>query len=453
MTRAVIIVLAAVLFAGALFGYDQGVIAGALQGIRKAFLLNHLLVEVVTSWITLGALFGSLGGGELADRIGRRNTLLIAGSIFTLGALVEALSPDTAVLVGGRLIVGLGVGIAAVAAPLYAAELAPAALRGRFVSAYQLAIAAGIFLAYLVDGLLTRDGAWRWMLAASCVPGGLLLLAAAFAPESPRWLISKARQFDAGNALHEIDPDADIDAQIKVFATAAQADPGRTSWGEVFHKQWRRPLMIGIGLAIFQQITGINAIIYYADQIFATAGFVSRSSEATLTTWCIGGVNVVATLVAVMFVDRLGRRKLLLYGLVGMAISMIVVGGAFAAMNPGSARPPANSITGLGGLTLLALMAFIICFGFSVGPVVWTVINEIFPGHIRGRGVAVATAVNWGAAFLVSQGFLSLIDMVGNAFSFWIFALACMLGWLWVYRSVPETKGLSLEQIQALWRR
>ena len=444
-------VLAAILFAGALFGYDQGVIAGALQGITKAFSLNHLLVEVVTSWVTLGALFGSLSGGELADRIGRRNTLLVAGSIFTLGALVEALSPTAPVLIGGRLIVGLGVGVAAVAAPLYAAELAPAALRGRFVSAYQLAIAAGIFLAYLIDGVLTMDGGWRWMLAASCIPGGMLLLVAAIAPESPRWLISHTRPADAGRVLCQIQPDADVDVQLKVMAAAAQADPGRASWAEVFHKKWRRPLLIGVGLAIFQQITGINAIIYYADQIFAAAGFVSPASQASLTTWCIGGVNVVATLVAVMFVDRLGRRKLLLYGLAGMAISMIVVGGAFEVIGPEGPTSPTNPLIGIGGVTLLALMAFIICFGFSVGPVVWTVINEIFPGHIRGRGVAVATAVNWGAAFLVSQGFLSLIDIVGNAVSFWFFAGSCILGWLWVYRSVPETKGLSLEQIQALW--
>ena len=218
-----------------------------------------------------------------------------------------------------------------------------------------------------------------------------------------------------------------------------------------FTKSGRRPLLIGVGLAIFQQITGINAIIYYADQIFAAAGFVSPASQASLTTWCIGGVNVVATLVAVMFVDRLGRRKLLLYGLAGMAISMIVVGGAFEVIGPEGPTSPTNPLIGIGGVTLLALMAFIICFGFSVGPVVWTVINEIFPGHIRGRGVAVATAVNWGAAFLVSQGFLSLIDIVGNAVSFWFFAGSCILGWLWVYRSVPETKGLSLEQIQALW--
>lgn len=183
------VVLAVTLFSGGLFGYDQGVISGALHGIKATLALSDLLVEVATSWVTLGALFGALAGGELADRIGRKYTVLIAGAMFTLGALVQAFAPDTLVLVAGRLIVGTGVGVAAVAAPLYAAELAPATLSGRFVSSYQVAITAGIFLACLVDGWLSESDAWRWMLGASAVPGLLLFLVALVAPESPRWLM------------------------------------------------------------------------------------------------------------------------------------------------------------------------------------------------------------------------------------------------------------------------
>ena len=273
--------------------------------------------------------------------------------------------------------------------------------------------------------------------------GRILLLVATIAPKSPRWLMSKARRLDAASALRRIRPGVDIDEQLRSMAAAMRSDPSRASWGEVFHKEWRRPLVIGIGLAIFQQITGINAIIYYADQIFAAGGFVSPASQATLKIWCVGGVNVIATLGAVFFVDRLGRRKLLLFGLAGMAISMVVVGGAFDAMRLATAGLPASPLAGAGGVMLLGLMTFIICFGFSVGPVVWTVINEIFPGHIRGRGVAISTAINWGAAFLVNQGFLSLIDIIGNAFSFWVFALTSGLGWVWVYREIPETRGFS----------
>jgi MFS family permease len=236
---------------------------------------------------------------------------------------------------------------------------------------------------------------------------------------------------------------------------ALQQEGKGASWGEVFQRQWRRPLLIGVGLAIFQQITGINAIIYYADQIFASAGFISPASQTTATTWAVGVVNVLATFIAIAFIDGLGRRKLLLAGLIGMAISLIVVGAAFEFIvkaPPGAATATGGGPTIAGIVTLLALVCFIISFAFSMGPVVWTVINEIFPGHIRGRAVAVATAVNWASAFLVSGFFLTLTDAIGNSMTFWMFALFCVLAWIWIYASVPETKGQSLEQIQQLWR-
>jgi SP family galactose:H+ symporter-like MFS transporter len=201
-------------------------------------------------------------------------------------------------------------------------------------------------------------------------------------------------------------------------------------------------------LAVFQQVTGINAIIYYADQIFGAAGFATVAARTTVTTWAIGGVNVLATLIAIAFIDHWGRRKLLLTGLIGMAASLLVVGGAFEFID--GANPSGPSVAGL--VTLAGLVAFIISFAFSLGPVVWTVINEIFPGRIRGRAVAICTAVNWGAAFLVSQFFLSLVDGIGSALTFWLFAALSVIGWIWVYIYVPETKGQSLEQIQLIWK-
>ncbi|HEY0205920.1 MAG TPA: sugar porter family MFS transporter [Acetobacteraceae bacterium] len=451
VTPWLLVVLAVILFSGALFGYDQGVISGALHGLKATFSLSALLVEVVTSWVTLGALFGALAGGELADRVGRKRTILVAGTVFTLGTFVQALAPDTVVLVAGRLLVGAGIGVAAVAAPLYAAELAPSTLRGRFVSAYQLAIAAGIFLAYLVDGWLAGGDAWRWMLGASAVPGLLLLTVALAAPESPRWLMKMGRRTDAAAQLQKIWPGADFKPQLDAIGAGLQRDAGRVSWAEVFHRKWRRPLLIGVGLAVFQQVTGVNAIIYYADQICASAGFVTQSSQTTVTTWAVGGVNMLATLIAIAFVDRLGRRKLLLAGLLGMGVSLGVAGTAFRFIGAAPAGAAAAGPSGAGIVTLLALVAFITCFAFSMGPVVWTVINEIFPGHIRGRAVAVATAANWGSAFLVSQCFLSIIGAIGNSLTFWLFALFCGVGWIWIYHAVPETKGQSLEQIQQLW--
>jgi len=453
MTPWLWLVLVVVLFAGGLFGYDQGVISGALRGIKSTFTLSPLLIEVVTSWVTLGALFGSLAGGELADQVGRKPTVLIAGVMFTLGAVVQAFAPDTLILVAGRLVVGAGVGVAAVAAPLYAAELAPTAVRGRFVSCYQLAITIGIFLAYLVDGWLSKSGAWRMMLGASAVPGLLLFAVALAAPRSPRWLMMMGRRPEAAAELRKVSPGADVEPPLDAIAKVLRQEGARASWGEVFHREWRRPLAIGVGLAVFQQITGINAIIYYADQIFSSAGFTTPAAQTTVTTWAIGAVNVLATLIAIAFIDRLGRRKLLLAGLIGMGISLIAVGVAFqfivtdAAAGAAAATGPSAA----GVVTLFALVGFIICFAFSMGPVVWTVINEVFPGHIRGRAVAVATAVNWGSAFLVSQFFLSVIGAIGNSLTFWLFALFCGVSWIWIYFCVPETKGQSLEQIQQLW--
>lgn len=447
------VVLAVILLSGALFGYDQGVISGALTGIKAEFSLSALLVEVVTSWVALGALFGALVAGELADRLGRQRAVLAAGVVFTIGSLVEALAPGTLVLVGGRLIVGVGVGIAAVAAPLYAAELAPSALRGRFVSAYQLAVAGGIFIAYLADGWLSTDGSWRWMLGLSAAPGLMLVAVALVTPQSPRWLMRMGCRADAELQMRKLRPGTDSGPALDAMAAALAQDSGQASWGEVFGKQWRRPLLVGVGLAVFQQITGINAIIYYADQIFEAAGFASRSSQTTVTTWAVGGVNVAATFIAIAFIDRLGRRKLLLAGLLGMGLSLVVVGVAFEFMTAGSGSGSGSGSPSTAGIvTLLALVVFIGCFAFSMGPVVWTVINEIFPGHVRGRAVAVATAVNWASAFLVSQVFLSLIDVLGNSFTFWLFGLFCAVGWVWIYRSLPETKGRSLEQIQQLWK-
>jgi sugar porter (SP) family MFS transporter len=451
MTRWLLVVLAVVLFAGGLFGYDQGVISGALSGIKQTFNLSLLMVQVVTSWVTFGALVGSLIAGELGDRLGRKRAILIAGALFTLGALIQWMAPSAMILVAGRFIIGAGVGMAAVSAPLYAAELAPAQLRGRFVSAYQLAITVGIFLAYLVNGALSASANWRLMLGLAAVPGLALFVIALIAPESPRWLMSRDRRDDAAKETTKVQPDIDVNAQLEAIEAAIKQDSHKASWGEIFSPQWRRPLLIALGLAVFQQITGINAIIYYANQIFAAAGFATEASRATVTLWAIGGVNVISTFIAIAFIDKIGRRLLLLAGLIGMGVSLAVVGVAFHFIAPTANAVAASGPTPAGIVTVVALIVFTASFAFSLGPVVWTVINEIFPAQIRGRGVALATAVNWGSAFLVSQFFLSLVDVIGSAWTFWLLALFCALGWIWIFLRVPETRGLTLEKIQEMW--
>ncbi len=440
-------VIAVVVLAGALFGYDQGVISGALLGIQKAFAVGAVALEIVTSWVTLGAMFGSLAGGYVADHFGRKRALLVAAGLFIIGAAVEAFAPEVPVLVLGRLAAGFGVGVAAVAAPLYAAELAPAAQRGRFVSSYQLAITIGIFVAYFVDEALAGPGGWRAMFGVSALAGVLLALAVLTTVESPRWFAKVGRRDDARRALVALGAGGEADARLAAIEASLRAEHETPSWADVFASRWRTPLKIGLGLAVLQQITRINAIIYYSDEIFAAAGFTTPAAQTEATTWAIGGVNVLSTFIAIAFIDRLGRRPLLIAGLVGMGLSLAAVGFAFRQ----------SQVTGgnasLGVVTLVALIVFIVSFAFSLGPVTWTVINEIYPGDIRGRAVAVATATNWGAAFLVSEFFLSIVKAIGQAYTFWLLAAFCALGLVWVYVGVPETRGRSLEEIEMSWSR
>jgi len=442
-------VLAVVVLAGVLFGYDQGVISGALLGIEKAFAVAAVALEIVTSWVTLGAMFGSLAGGYVADHFGRKRALLAAAGLFIVGAVVEAFAPDVPVLVLGRLAAGFGVGVAAVAAPLYAAELAPAAQRGRFVSSYQLAITIGIFVAYFVDEALAGPGGWRAMLGVSALAGVLLALAVLIAVESPRWFAKVGRPDDARRTLVALGAGDEADARLAAIEASLRAEHETPSWADVFASRWRTPLEIGLGLAVLQQITGINAIIYYSDEIFAAAGFTTPAAQTEATTWAIGGVNVLSTFIAIAFIDRLGRRPLLLAGLIGMGLSLAAVGFAFWQSQVGGGGHNAS----LGVVTLAALVVFIVSFAFSLGPVTWTVINEIYPGEIRGRAVAVATATNWGAAFLVSEFFLSIVKAIGQAYTFWLFAAFCAFGLVWVYVGVPETRCRSLEEIERSWSR
>lgn len=452
MTRLLWLVGVVIAVAGLLFGYDQGVISGALRGIEHSFQVGTTAIEIITSWVTLGALIGALIAGQMADRLGRRPTILLAGALFTGGAIVEWAAPGTVVLVIGRVIVGVGVGVASVAAPLYAAEMAPTRLRGRFVSIYQLGITVGIFLAYLVDELLKNDQ-WRIMLGACAVVGIALILAILPLPDSVRWYLKMGRRRDAEAAIARVesgDPEVALAAMERDLAQDATQ---QASWGEVFSQRWRRPLLIGVGLAVFQQITGINAIIYYADKIFGAAGFHTPAEQMAATTFAVGAVNVLATLIAVFFVDRLGRKPLLLTGLVGMAISLTVVGIAFQQLGHVTVHSKGTGVnTSEAGIyTLVALVVYIASFAFSLGPVTWTMINEVFPRAIRGRAVSVATGVNWLAAWLVSQFFLTMTNDIGESGTFWVFAGLCVVAFLWIWRRVPETGGLTLEEIERMW--
>jgi sugar porter (SP) family MFS transporter len=437
--------------AGLLFGYDQGVISGALPLLQKDLDLSTLESEIVTSWVTLGALFGALVAGGTADRIGRRWTAVTAGVLFAVGALIEAVAPGAGMLTFGRVVTGLGVGFASVVAPLYAAEMAPKWLRGRFVSTYQLAITVGILFAYLADDALTGSDRWRLMFGLAVIPGVALVIGFLVMPESARWLLKMGRRDEARASLVKVDGPDIADAELAQIETDLRVDEqeGQANWSEVMAPSLRRALWVGIGLAVLQQVTGINAIIYYANEIFAEAGFTTAEQQAKATLWAVGVVNVLATLIAVAWVDKFGRRPLLLTGLVGMTVSLSAVGLSFAAME--NTAESATSTTVGGIVTVLALVVFIASFAFSMGPIVWTLISEIYPNRVRGRAISVATAANWLAAFLVAQFFLSLVDAIGESTTFFLFAALCVVSFVFVWRLVPETKGRSLEEIQERW--
>ena len=438
-------------FAGLLFGYDQGVIAGALKGVEDSFRVGSFAQEIITSWVTLGALVAALVAGTAADRFGRRPVLLTAGLLFISGAIIQAITPGVEILVVGRLVTGFGIGFASVIAPLYAAEMAPQRIRGRIVSTYQLAITFGIFLAYLVSDI-ADSAEWRTMFLLAAVPGVLLIIGVMIVPESARWFVKMGRKDDARKSLAKVTEPAEVDSELADVEAqvAAEAAEGEASWSEVFSPRVRKALIVGVGLAIFQQITGINAIIYYANKIFASAGLVSTESQTTATLYCVGLTNVLATFVAVAYIDRFGRRPLLFMGLIGMFVSLCAVALGFATQSTADTGA-GTSIVGI--ITMVGLVVFIASFAFSLGPVVWTIISEIYPGRVRGKAVSFATAANWGAAFLVAQFFLTLTDSIGESATFFLFAAMCVLGFIFVWRYVPETRGRSLEEIQEMWNK
>ena len=288
------------------------------------------------------------------------------------------------------------------------------------------------------------------MFALAVIPGALLVVGFLIVPESARWLLKLGRRDEARESLTKLDPDTADEELAEVEADLArEAAEGEASWGEVFSARLRRPLQVGIGLAVFQQVTGINAIIYYANEIFARAGFTTAQEQAKATLYAVGLVNVLATLVALAWIDRLGRRPLLFAGLTGMAVSLALVGISFAAFSNTPAGPTTVTVGGV--LTLVALIVFIASFAFSLGPITWTMIAEIYPNRVRGKAVSLATAVNWGAAFLVTQFFLSIVNAIGEATTFFLFSALCVVTFVWAYFAVPETRGRSLEEIQELW--
>jgi SP family galactose:H+ symporter-like MFS transporter len=426
---------------GLLFGYDTGVISGAVLFITKQFALSTFPTELVVAVVLLGAAFGALTGGRLADKLGRRLTLLLTSIIFILGALICAFAGSLSMLIAGRVIVGLGIGLSSVV-PVYISEISPANARGWQASLYQLAITTGILSAYLVDYAFSQSEAWRWMLGLAAVPGLMLGLGMIFLPETPRWLLERGRVDAARAVLRRIRGNASVDAEFQEIEQTLSQGKERGRFSDLLSPAIRPALIVGIGLAIFQQITGINTVIYYAPHIIQSAG-ISSASGAILATAGIGLVNVFMTVVSMLLIERVGRRPLLLTGIVGMIITLGVLGLAFHM---------STSSTTLAWIAVITLMAYVASFAISLGPIFWLLIAEIYPLRVRGLASGTAATTNWAANLLVSLTFLSLVQLFGPSWTFWTYGMLAVAAWIFSYYMVPETKGRTLEEIEESWK-
>jgi len=431
----VYIISAFAALAGLLFGYDTGVISGAILFIRQDFALTSGLIEITVSAVLLGALLGSGVSGKMTDILGRRKVLIGTALIYIIGSLSTAFAPSVYWLIIGRVILGIAIGIGSFTAPLYLAEIAPFHIRGMLVSLNQLAITVGIVLSYIIDFSFSSRGDWRWMLGLGVIPAIILFIGSLFLPESPRWMVLRGWNHQARDVLKSIRNTQDVSQELAEIEHSIGKEKG--TWNMLLAK-WMRPIIfISLGLSFFQQTTGINTIIYYAPTVLEIAGF-HKATGAILATLGVGIINVLFTIIALPLIDRWGRRPLLLLGLTGMFVSLAAMGIAF-------------HFQGLASLKWIAvgsMVLYIACFAMSLGPIMWLVISEIYPLEIRGMGVSAAVSISWGFNMLVALTFLTLIDMLGASGTFWIYASLCILGWLFVYFSVPETKGCSLEQIE-----
>ena len=425
---------------GMLFGYDIGVISGAILFIKKEFSLSAGMEEIVVSSVLLGSLIGAVAGGVLADRLGRRRLLIVTAIVFGLGAIGAALAPGTASLIAARVIAGAAIGIASFVAPLYISEIAPVAIRGKLVSINQVALTSGIVISYCIDYAFAGSQAWRWMFAMAVIPAAAFGIGLLFIPNSPRWLAGRGHLDQARAVLKRIRAPEQVEGEFNQIQQSVGQQ--KENWSELLSPFLRPAMIVGVGLAIAQQITGINTVIYYAPTIFKFAG-LSSASVAILASVGVGVVNVVFTLVAMQLIDRVGRRPLLLASLAGMALGLTVLGLAFS-------LPQLSG--SLGWIAVASLMVYVGSFAVGLGPVFWLILSEIYPLRIRGRAMSVGTVANWSANLIVALSFLTLTQVLGKAFTFWLYGVVTIGAWLFAFFLVPETKGKTLEEIEAHWR-
>jgi sugar porter (SP) family MFS transporter len=421
---------------GLLFGYDTSVISGAMLFLRTDFHLSDAKLEFAVGVALAGALVGSGLAGYSSDRWGRRTVLLATGIGFGVFSVLSGLAYGLVSFSIARFFVGGCIGVASLATPLYLAEMSPAKIRGALVSLNQLAITVGIVVAYFVDFVLAANRDWQWMFITAGFPAAALIAGMSVLPESPRWLARKGLRDRALEGFHRLGRGEEAESELRDVEQALKEE--QEGFRALFQPGFRVAVLVGVGLAIFQQITGINTIVYYSPEILRMSGYPSAKA-AILAAAVIGVANVLVTIVSIFLVDRLGRRILLLLGTAGMASALALMGVAFSHQSVGT-------------VIFYEMIAYIVSFGIGLGPVMWLLISEIYPTRIRGRAMSLATVSVWGANWLVAGTFLSLIRAAGPAGTFWIFSAISVLAFGFCVAFVPETKGKTLEAIESHWR-
>ena len=432
---------------GLLFGFDTGVISGALPFLKQHWQLSDATLEWVTTSVLIGAVLGAVTSGKLSDSLGRKRMIIVNAVIFGAGALGCAFATSVTMLIIMRIVIGIAIGITSYVVPMYIAEIAPARRRGALVTMNQLMITIGILVSYVTDYWLSNDAvpeSWRWMFLVGFFPAVILFTGMLFLPETPRWLVSKHRYDEGYRVLAQVE-DADLVEQtFRNLKQEVQAETGQAvDYREVF-KPWLRPaLIITVGIFFFQQFSGVNTIIYYSPIIFKMAGVVSNTASI-LPAIIIGGVNVLACLLSVFLLDRVGRRKLYMIGISGMIPSLALMGACFYFKETlGDSLPY---------FAVLSIVFYIIFIAISLAPLGWLLISEIFPLAVRGVGMSIGSLAHWGFNAIIAYTFLKLVNSIGIASTFWAYCLVCVAGLVWGYFYIPETKGKSLEEIEEHWR-